>query len=43
MLPSRDTASSRRLAFTDEPTTSAPASTDTAIATPATTARLVRQ
>jgi hypothetical protein len=29
--------------LTDDPTTSAPASTDTATATPAITARLVRQ
>src|SRR5690349_6619947 len=43
VLPRRATASARRLALTDDPTTSAPASTDTATATPATTARLVRQ
>ena len=41
--PSRSSASARRLERTDAPTSSAPASTATATATPATTARLVRQ
>ena len=42
-LPSRCSARSRRLARTDVPTRNAPASTDTATPTPATTARLMRQ
>ena len=41
--PSRSVTSARRLARTDSPTTSAPVNTATAVATPGTTARLVRQ
>ncbi len=43
VFPRRLSARSRRLPRTESPTTSAPASTDTAAATPSTTAMLVRQ
>ena len=42
-LPSRSSASRRKLARTDSPTSKAPANTATAVATPATTARLDRR
>src|SRR5579872_3427404 len=43
VLPSRPITRSRRLARTESPTSSAPASTAVAVATPSSTARLVRQ
>ena len=43
VAPSRFKNRSRKLARTDSPTSAAPARTETAIATPSTTARFVRQ